>query len=119
MAAVVQAHGILVRVGIGYHGGGAVEHRHRYGVQTLGQQPEPLLRHRADGAAYPAVRPEIVSETEIAIPTAETSVLDWFSKTVGTILDKMESAKTESRSLVAKRDALLPKLVSGELRVEI
>ena len=117
MAVVVHAHGILVRVGIGYHGGDAVEHR--YGVQTLGQQPEPLLRHRADGAAYPAVRPEIVSETEVAIPTAETSVLDWFSKTVGTILDKMEPAKTESRSLAAKRDALLPKLVSGELRVEI
>ena len=45
--------------------------------------------HRADGAAYPAVRPEIVSETEVAIPTAETSVLDRFSKTVSAILDRM------------------------------
>ena len=73
------------------------------------------LAHRADGAAYPAVRPEIVAETEVAVPTAGASMLDWFSKTVGTILDKMESAKTESRSLAAQRDALLPKLVSGEL----
>ena len=75
------------------------------------------LAHRADGAAYPAVRPDIVSETELAIPTDEIRVLDRFSTIVGTILDKMESAKTEAHSLAAQRDALLPKLVSGELRV--
>ena len=75
------------------------------------------LAHRADGAAYPAVRPEIASETEVAIPAAETRVMDWFSRTVGPILDKMESAKGESRALAAQRDVLLPKLVSGELRV--
>ena len=38
------------------------------------------LAHRADGAAYPAVRPEIVAETEVAIPTAEIDVLDCFSR---------------------------------------
>ena len=72
------------------------------------------LAHRADGAAYLAVRPEIVSETEVAIPTAELSVLDWFSKTVGAILDKMESAKRESRHLADQRNSLLVKLV-GQL----
>ena len=76
------------------------------------------LAHRADGAAYPAVRPEVVSETEVAIPAADTGVLDWFSTTVGTILDKIESANTESRALSAQRDALLPKLVSGEVAME-
>jgi len=75
------------------------------------------LAHRADGAAYPAVRPEIVSETEVAIPTDESRVLKWFSQTVGSILNKTESAKAESRVLAAQRDALLPKLVSGEVRV--
>ena len=81
--------------------------------------PENLerLAHRADGAAYPAIRSEIVAETEVAIPTEELNVLDWFSKTVGAILDKVESAKTESRSLASQRDALLPKLVSGELQI--
>ena len=44
VAVVVHAHGLLVRVGVGDHGCDAVEHGH--GVQTLGQQPEPLLRHR-------------------------------------------------------------------------
>ena len=75
------------------------------------------LAHRADGAAYPAVRPEIVAETEVAIPAYESRALGWFSKTVGPILDKMESVKAESRALAAQRDVLLPKLVSGELRV--
>ena len=75
------------------------------------------LARRADGAAYPAVRPEIVSETKVPMPTAETKVLDWFSTIVGTILDKMESAKAESRTLAIQRDALLPKLVSGEMQI--
>jgi type I restriction enzyme S subunit len=77
------------------------------------------LAHRADGAAYPAVRPEIVSETEIAIPADESKVLDRFSEIVGTILDKMESAKQETRSLAVQRDALLPRLVSGEVRLDL
>ena len=76
------------------------------------------LAHRADGAAYPAVRPEIVSETEVAIPTDETDILNWFSIAAGSILNKIESNESESRSLAEQRDALLPKLVSGEVRVD-
>ena len=75
------------------------------------------LAHRADGAAYPAVRPEIVAETQITIPATEADLLNWFSKSVGSILNKMESTKMESRSLDAQRNALLPMLVSGELWV--
>ncbi len=72
------------------------------------------LSHRADGAAYPAVRPEVVSKTEVVIPPTETGVLDWFSMIAGPLLDKMESTKTESLFLAAQRNTLLPKLVSGE-----
>ena len=75
------------------------------------------LAHRADGAAYPAVRLEIVTETNVAIPAAESKILDWFSEIVGSILDKMVSAKAESRALATQRNSLLPKLVSGELWV--
>ena len=76
------------------------------------------LAHRADGAAYPAVRPEIVLESKVAIPTVDNDILDWFSIAAGSILDKMESNKTESSSLAEQRDALLPKLVSGKVRTE-
>ncbi len=74
------------------------------------------LAHRADGAAYPAVRPNVVSETRVIMPSVDTDVLNFFSMTVAPIINRMESNKTESRTLAAQRDALLPKLISGELR---
>ncbi len=77
------------------------------------------LAHRADGAAYPAVRPDVVAETEVVMPSVDDDLLNCFSRAVAPILDKMESNKTESRTLVAQRDGLLPKLVSGALRVDI
>ncbi len=73
------------------------------------------LAHRADGAAYPAVRTEIVSETEITIPTDASRILDRFSNTVGAVLDRMELDTAESRELAAQRDALLPKPVGGKI----
>ena len=56
-AVVVHAHGVALRVGVGDHGGDAVEHG--YGIQTLGQQPEPLARHRilADEALGTVLNP--------------------------------------------------------------
>ena len=76
------------------------------------------LAHRADGGAYPAVRPNVVAETELVLPAVETDLLDWFSGTVSPVLDRVESNKRESRFLATQRDALLPRLVSGEVRVE-
>ena len=71
------------------------------------------LAHRADGAAYPAVRPEVVAETKTAMPVKHTSALPMFSSLVGTILDKVEQSRTETDFLVAQRDTLLPKAAVG------
>ena len=87
-----------------------------YLVATAQENIERLA-HRADGAAYPAVRPEIVAETKVSMPTTGDDILNWFSMSVGSILDRMESTKAEQRSLAVQRDALLPRLVSGKLRV--
>ena len=74
------------------------------------------LSHLADGAAYPAVRPEVVAATRIVQPGDE--VLRSFSRTVTVLMKKkMAQAERESHMLAALRDALLPKLISGELRV--
>ena len=75
------------------------------------------LAHRADGAAYPAVRPNVVEETRVVTPGVETDILNIFSMTVAPIVNRMESNKAESHTLAALRDTLLPKLVSGKLRV--
>ena len=75
------------------------------------------LAYRADGAAYPAVRPEVVGETEVVLPGPDHGVFDRFSERTWPMLDKMEANKKENRVLAVLRDTLLPKLVSGELRV--
>jgi type I restriction enzyme S subunit len=73
------------------------------------------LSHLADGAAYPAVNPEVVVATELP-SFAEDAVLR-FSAVTKPIFDRMEVARQESKNLASIRDFLLPKLISGELRV--
>ena len=74
------------------------------------------LSHFADGGAYPAVRPEVVAATPIIRPRNE--VLVAFSRVAGPLLGKYAGNDRESRTLAALRDTLLPKLISGELRVK-
>ena len=76
------------------------------------------LSLRADGAAYPAIRPEIVAETTIAIPVGDTNLLDEFSSMAGPLFERMDVLKQEATVLATQRDGLLPKLMSGELRVQ-
>jgi type I restriction enzyme S subunit len=75
-----------------------------------------VLQHLADGGAYPAVRPDIVGDTSIVRP--DDKVLGRFSLAVRPLLARMADNVQESRALAALREALLPKLISGELRVE-
>jgi type I restriction enzyme S subunit len=74
------------------------------------------LSHLADGGAYPAVRPEVVAATQVVRPSLE--VLEKFSRVARPLLAKMAENERESRTLAALRDTLLPKLISGELRVK-
>ena len=72
------------------------------------------LAHLADGAAYPAIRPDVVAATPIARPGDK--VLTRFSSAAGALLGKIANGEKESRTLAALRDLLLPKLISGEIR---
>jgi len=74
------------------------------------------LAHMADGAAYPAIRPEVVITTRMISPAE--NVIRQFSGKVAAIINRMASGDRESCTLAAIRDALLPKLVSGEIRVK-
>ncbi|MEK6287885.1 MAG: restriction endonuclease subunit S [Acidobacteriota bacterium] len=74
------------------------------------------LAHLADGAAYPAVRPEVVAATVSIQPP--DFVLTSFAKTAGPLLARIAASDRESRTLAALRDTLLPKLISGELRIK-
>jgi type I restriction enzyme S subunit len=73
------------------------------------------LSHLADGGAYPAVRPDVVIATQVI--RADDKVLTEFSKRAAPLLAGMAQNERESHTLAALRDTLLPKLISGELRL--
>lgn len=74
------------------------------------------LAHLADGAAYPAIRAEVVAATPAVLPNDD--VLSAFSHLAGVPVQKTAHNERGSRTLTALRDSLLPRLISGELRVK-
>jgi type I restriction enzyme, S subunit len=74
------------------------------------------LAHLADGGAYPAVRPELVSATGLILPSK--NVFSAFSAATSALIDRAEANKRENVTLAGTRDLLLPKLMSGEIRVK-
>ena len=74
------------------------------------------LSHLADGGAYPAVRPEVVQNVQIACDLDH--IVSPFSRCVKPLLAKIGHNEKENRTLSSLRDTLLPKLISGEIRVE-
>jgi type I restriction enzyme S subunit len=81
-------------------------------------EPENIERlgHLADGGAYPAVRPEGVVATKTVRPGRE--ILKVFTQKVAPMLSRVASNAEEMTTLATLRDTLLPKLISGELRVK-
>ena len=71
------------------------------------------LAHLADGAAYPAVRPDIVTNMEIAI--ADEEVFKKFSEIARPIFSQREYHFSQNNILEGCRNTLLPKLLSGEI----
>jgi type I restriction enzyme S subunit len=73
------------------------------------------LSHLADGAAYPAVRPHVALATQTVLPG--DSMIECFARAGKPLMERMAENERESLTLAALRDTLLPKLISGELRV--
>jgi type I restriction enzyme S subunit len=69
----------------------------------------------ADGGAYPAVRPELVHATACVLPSGH--VLNAFHEVASPLLRGIAENTRRSRSLADVRDALLPRLISGKLRL--
>ncbi|MCV0387693.1 MAG: restriction endonuclease subunit S [Nitrobacter sp.] len=69
----------------------------------------------ADGGAYPAVRPDVVLATNM--PIVPLDIVDGFASVCAPLITKVEHNKKENRILAATRDLLLPKLMSGEIRL--
>ncbi len=73
------------------------------------------LTNNADGSAYPAVRPPDFARAEMLVPGSET--LQRYEDIAGPMRKRIAHNEHENRTLAAVRDTLLPKLITGELRV--
>lgn len=73
------------------------------------------LTNLADGAAYPAVRPDVVAATPIV--AAPGPVIEGFAKITQPLLDWVVASHAENTELAQLRDTLLPRLISGKLQL--
>ena len=73
------------------------------------------LAHVADGGAYPAVRPDVVSGLQIVVPDAP--LLKAFHAVAVSLLAKVSENQKQAQTLATLRDTLLPRLISGQLRL--
>ena len=75
------------------------------------------LAHLADGGAYPAVNPKTVLDTVVILP--DTHIRLVFSSLAAPLVNRLQQNQREARTVGTIRDALLPKLMSGELRAPL
>ena len=74
-----------------------------------------ILANLARGSAQQNISKGIVETTKVIIP--RTDILISFDQVVLPVFDKWVANLEESKTLASLRDALLPKLISGELHV--
>ncbi|MEV5206108.1 restriction endonuclease subunit S [Micromonospora sp. NPDC053740] len=86
-----------------------------YGITTR-EEFVTYLESVAEGSAYPAVRAERFADAKVPLPPDDSLMA--FEDTVILLRERAHQADIESRVLTRLRDALLPKLISGELRIK-
>jgi type I restriction enzyme S subunit len=77
---------------------------------------EVFARFEAEGTVFGSINKADFHNLEIGIPTTEQ--VERFEKTCYPIDQMIENNEKESRTLARLRDALLPKLMRGEVRVK-
>jgi len=74
-----------------------------------------VLQQHAHGSVFDTITRDTLAGVSIPVPPA--NVVQAFDSRVSPIFGRLRAALFESGTLAALRDALLPKLMSGELRV--
>jgi type I restriction enzyme S subunit len=75
-----------------------------------------LVTSRHAGTTRASLNAQVLSSFQLIIPPKP--IASAFSEIVNALRNKVVAAVNESRTLAALRDALLPKLISGEIRVK-
>ncbi len=115
--AYISKDGLTVSTGFSVLSPQKIEYRDFVYLSATRTENISRLANLADGhgGAYPAVKPSDVLETPIVFPGDR--ILKSFAELVFSFRERAECAKLESQTLSQIRDLLLPKLVSGEIRV--
>jgi len=74
------------------------------------------LQQHAHGSVFDTITQDTLAGIYLAMPPAE--LVEAFEARVGPFLERIFASLFESRSLAALRDTLLPKLISGEIRIQ-
>ncbi|HRQ56777.1 MAG TPA: restriction endonuclease subunit S [Azoarcus taiwanensis] len=93
-----------------------IESRYAEFVYLVATQDSSIeyLTHLADGAAYPAVRPDVVGAIQTCIPP--DGVLESFHEVAAPLFAKVAHNQRQAQTLATLHDTLLPRLISGQLR---
>jgi type I restriction enzyme S subunit len=94
------------------HASGAVSYTY-YFVRSLKSVFESF---EAEGTVFGAITKDAFLSIKCVVPPTE--LVQRFEQLCRPIDEKIERAERESRTLAALRDALLPKLIRGEIRVK-
>lgn len=94
-----------------------IESRYAEFVYLVATQDSSIeyLTHLADGAAYPAVRPDVVGAIQTCIPP--DGVLESFHEVAAPLFAKVAHNQRQAQTIATLRDTLLPRLISGQLRL--
>ena len=82
---------------------------------TTRQEFVDYLVANADGSAYPAVRPDHFASADVLVPAA--IIRKKFEEVTMPLRDLLAASEAESVQLAVLRDYLLPRLLSGQVRV--
>lgn len=74
-----------------------------------------LLKHAQTGAVQPHVKPADIHDFDVVIP--EEDIVKAFQSIIKKLLTKVGVNEKENQRLAALRDTLLPKLMSGEIKL--
>ena len=115
--AYISRDGLTVSTGFAVLSPRKLGYRDVVHIAATRQENIDRLANLADGhgGAYPAVKPKEVSDTELLLPGE--ALLNAFAELAAPLREKVEHAKLENRTLAQTRDLLLPKLMSGEIRL--
>jgi type I restriction enzyme S subunit len=80
------------------------------------RQVVSLLQQRTHGSVFDTITRDTLATVDVIVPPA--AFIEAFENCVLPIMGRLRHGLVESRTLAQLRDTLLPKLISGELRVK-